>query len=95
MLNTRTVLAHHADALCLESLRFLAVGDWGGVPVYPYDTPIETAVAKQMAHVSDMYQSSFNLALGDNFYFDGVEDVYDKRFQVRSSYVTFVSRRGC
>jgi len=52
------------------------------LPDYPYDTPIETSVAKQMAAVTETYASSFNLALGDNFYFDGVKDVDDKRFQV-------------
>lgn len=66
----------------MDSLRFLAVGDWGGIPLFPYDTPIETAVAKQMAAVTERYDSSFNLALGDNFYFDGVTDVDDKRFTV-------------
>ncbi|KAH3695879.1 tartrate-resistant acid phosphatase type 5-like [Dreissena polymorpha] len=68
-------------ASAIDSLRFLAVGDWGGLPDYPYDTPVETAVAQQMAAVTEAYQSSFNLALGDNFYFDGVTDVDDKRFQ--------------
>ncbi|KAH3695862.1 hypothetical protein DPMN_083320 [Dreissena polymorpha] len=68
-------------ASAIESLRFLAVGDWGGMPVFPYATPIETAVAKQMAEVTEAYQSSFNLALGDNFYTNGVKDVNDKRFK--------------
>ena len=58
------------------------LGDWGGLPVAPYNTPIETAVGEQMAHVTDSYQTSFNLALGDNFYFDGVKNVEDKRFFV-------------
>ncbi|XP_052774583.1 tartrate-resistant acid phosphatase type 5-like [Mya arenaria] len=69
------------EVSCMDSLRFLAVGDWGGIPFWPYDTPIETKVAKQMAKVSEMYQSSFNLALGDNFYSNGVTDVDDKRFK--------------
>ncbi|XP_052778205.1 tartrate-resistant acid phosphatase type 5-like [Mya arenaria] len=68
-------------ASCLDSLRFLAVGDWGGLPTFPYETPVELAVAKQMADVTNTYHTSFNLALGDNFYFDGVKDVDDKRFK--------------
>ncbi|KAL4237006.1 Tartrate-resistant acid phosphatase type 5 [Mactra antiquata] len=67
--------------LAVDSLRFLAMGDWGGLPFYPYDTPFEVAVAKQMASVTETYKSSFNLALGDNFYFSGVKNVEDKRFQ--------------
>ena len=58
------------------------LGDWGGLPVFPYNTPIETAVGRQMAAVTESYQTSFNLALGDNFYFDGVKNVEDRRFFV-------------
>lgn len=66
--------------LSVESLRFLALGDWGGLPFWPYATPIEMAVGEQMGKITTAYQTSFNLALGDNFYFDGVTDVEDKRF---------------
>lgn len=65
----------------VDSLRFLAMGDWGGIPIYPYDTPWEVAVARQMASVTERFKSSFNLALGDNFYENGVTDVDDKRFK--------------
>ena len=40
------------------------------------------AVGEQMGKITTAYQTSFNLALGDNFYFDGVTDVEDKRFFV-------------
>lgn len=60
----------------------MAIGDWGGSPSFPYDTSIEKAVAKQMAAVADTYGTSFTLALGDNFYDDGVKNVDDKRFKV-------------
>lgn len=65
----------------VDSLRFLAMGDWGGIPIYPYDTPWEVAVARQMASVTERFKSSFNLALGDNFYENGVTDVDDQRFK--------------
>lgn len=42
---------------------------------------IETTVAKQMGATADAVDAKFTLALGDNFYFDGVTDVNDKRFQ--------------
>ena len=66
----------------MESLRFLSLGDWGGSPDYPYTTKVETAVADQMGAIADIYQTSFNLALGDNFYTEGVRNVEDKRFVV-------------
>ena len=68
--------------MCLDSLRFLALGDWGGIAFFPYDTPIEATVGKQMGYIAEAYQTSFNLALGDNFYWDGVQNVEDKRFFV-------------
>ena len=71
-----------SGCLSVESLRFLALGDWGGLPFWPYATPIEMAVGEQMGKITTAYQTSFNLALGDNFYFDGVTDVEDKRFFV-------------
>lgn len=76
-----TILAIVKGCYGVDSLRFLVLGDWGGLPDYPYDTPVEVAVAKQMASVTERYKTSFNLALGDNFYFDGVKDVDDKRFE--------------
>jgi tartrate-resistant acid phosphatase type 5 len=63
-------------------VRFLVLGDWGGLPVYPYVTPVETSVAKRMALLAETMNAQFVLALGDNFYFDGVKNVDDKRFKV-------------
>ena len=58
------------------------MADWGGLPNFPFRTPIEEAIAARLAVVSNQINASFVLALGDNFYFDGVTDVYDPRFQV-------------
>ena len=66
------------------------LGDWGGMPISPYNTHVETAVGEQMAHVTESYQTSFNLALGDNFYFDGVKNVEDKRFFVSRFYLFYI-----
>ncbi|XP_070563365.1 tartrate-resistant acid phosphatase type 5-like [Ptychodera flava] len=62
------------------ALRFTALGDWGGQGESPFTTPVEVAVAKAMGDVADMYQSQFTLALGDNFYTEGVKSVDDPRF---------------
>ncbi|XP_006811313.1 tartrate-resistant acid phosphatase type 5-like [Saccoglossus kowalevskii] len=64
-----------------NAVRFTALGDWGGKATHPYTTVVEVAVAKAMGNVADMYQSQFTLALGDNFYEDGVLSVDDPRFQ--------------
>lgn len=63
--------------------RFLVLGDWGGLPFAPYKTPSEIAVAAAMGHIGAKLNTSFQLALGDNFYFDGVQSVTDPRFKVR------------
>ena len=65
------------------SMTFMVMGDWGGLPDFPYRTPIEVAVANAMGKVADDIDAQFIMALGDNFYFDGIKDVDDRRFQVR------------
>ena len=64
--------------------RFFIIGDWGGLPFAPYKTPSEVAVANGMGRLGAKLNTSFQLALGDNFYFNGVESVNDPRFEVRS-----------
>ena len=63
-------------------LDFLVIGDWGGIPFYPYNTEIENSVAGQMSRYALNNNIQFVLALGDNFYTEGVKDVHDPRFQV-------------
>ena len=70
-----------------NSLSFMALGDFGGMPYYPYATPIEMAVAYRMAKFAHKNPIDFVLTLGDNFYFDGVKNVEDPRFQVRVVYL--------
>lgn len=65
----------------VPSLNFFALGDWGGLPISPYTTPVEKAVAQEMGKLADLLNPEFVLGLGDNFYFLGVENVNDKRFQ--------------
>jgi tartrate-resistant acid phosphatase type 5 len=62
----------------------MILGDWGGLPTIPYHTAIEMGVAKQMSNVAKKYGPQAILALGDNFYYDGVKNVNDKRFEVKS-----------
>ena len=57
-------------------------GDWGGIPVFPYRTVIEQAVASSISSLAKKYDTQFQLALGDNFYTNGVTDEFDKRFKV-------------
>ena len=63
------------------NLSFTVVGDWGGKPDSPYTTPSECSVSNQMGQRAQMVGSQFTVALGDNFYYDGVTDVHDPRFK--------------
>lgn len=65
-----------------RSVSFLVLGDWGGLSFHPFTTPVQTSVADQMAKVAAQGKASFVVALGDNFYLFGVENVDDPRFQV-------------
>jgi len=66
------------------TIRFFVVGDWGGLPVSPFDTPSEVAVADAMGKMGVKLNTTFQLALGDNFYYEGVKTVNDSRFQVEA-----------
>lgn len=54
------------------NLTFLALGDWG------YIGANQTAVAAQMGVYAAQTNASFVVALGDNFYEDGVESDLDE-----------------
>lgn len=77
-----------------NSLKFLAVGDWGGVPYPPYITAVQKATAHEMSEVAEQMGADFVLALGDNFYYTGVESVDSPRFEVSEAEVSLVPRKG-
>ena len=62
-------------------LRFLALGDWGGVDHFPYHTEEQIETADGMADIAAEQGSEFVLALGDNFYYSGLMD--DDHAQMR------------
>lgn len=64
------------------SIKFLAVGDWGGVPYPPYITAVQKATAREMSKIAEQMGADFILALGDNFYYKGVDSVDSPRFKV-------------
>lgn len=64
------------------ALRFIALADWGGVPLPPYYTPHEEAVAAEVDRLAHTQGLDFVLSLGDHFYFNGVKSVDDPRFKV-------------
>jgi hypothetical protein len=68
-----------------DTVRFFGLGDWGGLPVFPYRTIVEQNVALYMAKRAKELNVHFQLTLGDNFYFDGVTNSSDKRFIVCNS----------
>ena len=67
----------------MESLRFLVIGDMGGLPFFPYTTRVEVGTAHEMAKIASQYNPQFIVEIGDNFYYSGVTDVNDRRFFVR------------
>ena len=52
--------------------------------VFPYRTLIENSVSHQMTYLAKTYNTQFQLGLGDNFYFKGVQNAEDPRFEVSS-----------
>ena len=66
-----------------DSVQMIVMGDWGGLPIPPYYSPFEKVTAIAMMKYSQVHQTEFLLALGDNFYYNGVVDEFDARFKVR------------
>lgn len=65
-----------------DVINLMVLGDWGGVPVPPYSTPGQRAVAESMGRVASELSASAVLALGDNFYFEGIRtDSANSRFE--------------
>jgi len=60
---------------------FFLIGDWGGLPVWPYVTPAQQKVSKVMAKMGTERMTHFQMALGDNIYIVGVRTADDSRFQ--------------
>ncbi|KAH3695861.1 hypothetical protein DPMN_083319 [Dreissena polymorpha] len=63
-------------------LSFMVLGDWGGLPFFPYTTPVQTAVRDQMVTYALQHHPRFVVSLGDNFYLYGVENADDTRFNL-------------
>ncbi|XP_028392448.1 tartrate-resistant acid phosphatase type 5-like [Dendronephthya gigantea] len=58
-------------------LRFVVLGDFGGMPTRPYYTSAQWRIAKHVAKIPNL---DFFVSAGDNFYYNGVKDVNDFRF---------------
>ena len=64
-----------------NTLKFLVVGDWGGMDIAPYYTAAQLKVARQMGRTAEKIGSDFTVSVGDNFYTKGVQNVDDPRFK--------------
>lgn len=79
-LSTFLAFANSVVDVSGNSLDFLVIGDWGGMSDEPYYTVGQSKVASVMGKKAQEIDSQFTLAVGDNFYEDGVKDVNDPRF---------------
>lgn len=61
-------------------ISFLVLGDWGGFNYHPYVTPGQKKTSVGMNTVAKEMNIDGILALGDNFYHEGVENEASSRF---------------
>ncbi|CAK5051947.1 unnamed protein product [Meloidogyne enterolobii] len=66
-----------------KSLNFVIVGDIGGLPIYPYYSYAQKRVTEAISNVvlEQGEPLNFVINVGDNFYFNGVSDIFDSRFE--------------
>ena len=64
----------------VSEINLIALGDWGGISYRPFYTPGQVKTAAGMGVVATAKNVDFVIALGDNFYHEGVEDENSKRF---------------
>ena len=68
---------HVTHDVSRDKFSWIALGDWGGrfAPFYTTDIQLETAAS--MERIARLIKPEFILALGDNFYDWGVQDIND------------------
>jgi len=76
---TAILLGVTGQSLAAE-LNFLVMGDWGGIPDFPFTTEEEVATAAGMNLVASQVNARYSLAIGDNFYESGIANLTDSRF---------------
>lgn len=64
-----------------NALKFLVLGDWGGIDASPYYTNAQLSIARQMGKTAEEIGANFTVSVGDNFYTKGVQNVDDPRFK--------------
>ena len=67
MASTRIVLLLFLSSVLVvrgDELRFLVLGDWGGIELWPYTTIYERAVSKSMGKIAENLGTQFTVALG-------------------------------
>jgi len=72
-----------------NTIRFLQIGDWGGVNREPYVSKHQNECAVGMDAVASNISAQFIIGSGDNFYNVGVNDVHDSRFDLSWGNVYF------
>ncbi|CEF67893.1 Tartrate-resistant acid phosphatase type 5 [Strongyloides ratti] len=78
------------DNFCIindDIIRFFLIGDIGGDPIYPYSSYAQRKVANAMNELCIEKKYTFVINTGDNIYFNGVEHIFDSRFDDTFEYV--------
>lgn len=70
-----TLKTNHSLTISINSLNFIAMGDWGRNGEY-----MQKEVATQMGITAKEIKASFIIATGDNFYPSGVASILDYRW---------------
>jgi len=58
-----------------SEINFISFGDWGHKNIH------QQKVADQMYNYTKLYNSKFNIVLGDNFYETGVDSIFDSKWK--------------
>lgn len=77
LLSIFVLMLAHCAQVSGTNYAFVGIGDWGGASLNAQYATNTNQVAASMSNYSTAYNAQFVLAVGDNFYWCGIQNTSD------------------